>query len=105
MDFWLSRFVLEIRKKSGDPYPPESLYSLICGLQRYLRDKGRADIKLFNDTSLHGFCCALDEEMKRLNATGNYIHKKQAQPITIEQENRLWELGLLGDQQYFLTGF
>ena len=36
MNFWLSRFVLEIRKKSGDPYPPESLYSLICGLQPYL---------------------------------------------------------------------
>ena len=35
--------------------------------------------------------------MKRLNATGNYLNKKQAQPITQEQENRLWELGLLGD--------
>ena len=34
---------------------------------------------------------------KRLNATGKYIDKKQAQPITVEQENRLWELGLLGD--------
>ena len=37
--------------------------------------------------------------MKRLNATGNYLNKKQAhvQPITLDQENRLWELGLLGD--------
>ena len=35
--------------------------------------------------------------MKRLNATGNYLNKKQSQPITQEQENRLWELGLLGD--------
>ena len=35
--------------------------------------------------------------MKHLNATGNYLNKKQAQPITQEQENRLWELGLLGD--------
>ena len=25
------------------------------------------------------------------------MNKKQAQPITQEQENRLWELGLLGD--------
>ena len=86
MDFWLSRFVLEICKKSGDPYP-------LFIVQRYLRDKGRADIKLFDDTSLHGFRCALDGEMKRLNATGNHIHKKRAQPITIEQENRLRELG------------
>ena len=89
MDFRLSRFVREICKKSGDSYPPESLYSLICGLQRHLLDKGRADIELFDDTSLHGFCCALVGEMKCLNATRNYIHTKQAQPITIEQENRL----------------
>ena len=35
--------------------------------------------------------------MKRLNGTGNYIDKKQAQPITPEQENHLWKIGLLGD--------
>ena len=39
----------------------------------------------------------LDGEMKCLNGTGNYMNKKQPQPITKEQENRLWELGLLGD--------
>ena len=37
--------------------------------------------------------------MKQLNATGNYINKKEAQPITPDQENCLWELhvGLLGE--------
>ena len=25
MDFWLSRFVLVVRKANGDPYPPNSL--------------------------------------------------------------------------------
>ena len=97
MDFWLSRFVLEVRKKNGDPYPPNTLYQLICGLQRQLRERGHADIKLFDNPSLHDFRTTLDGEMKRLNGTGNYLNKKQAQPITQEQENRLWELGLLGD--------
>ena len=97
MDFWLSRFILEVRKKNGDPYPPNTLYQLICGLQRQLREHGRADIKLFDNPSLHGFRSTLDGEMRRLNGTGNYLNKKQAQPITQEQENRLWELGLLGD--------
>ena len=55
MDFWLSRFVLEVRKKNGDPYPPNTLYQLICGLQRQLREHGHADIKLFDNPSLHGF--------------------------------------------------
>ena len=35
--------------------------------------------------------------MKRLNGTGNYISKKQAQPITLEQEDTLWRMRLLGD--------
>ena len=32
MDFWLSRFMLEVRKANRDPYPPNSLYQLVCGL-------------------------------------------------------------------------
>ena len=35
--------------------------------------------------------------MKRLNGTGNYVSKKQAQPITLEQEDTLWRMRLLGD--------
>ena len=44
MNFWLSKFVLEVRKKNGEPYPPNTLYQLICGLQCQLREHGRADI-------------------------------------------------------------
>ena len=40
MDFWLSRFILEVRKKNDDPYSPDTLYQLICGLQRQLREHG-----------------------------------------------------------------
>ena len=97
MDFLLSRFVLEVCKANGDPYPPNSLYQLVCGLQWHLRNHGRANVKLFEDPALHGFRSTLDGEMKRLNATENYVHKKQAQPISHEQEDRLWELGLLGE--------
>lgn len=48
-------------------------------------------------TAFHDFLTTLDGEMKRLNGTGNYLKKNQALPITIQQEDRLWELGLLGD--------
>ena len=33
IDFWLSRFVLEVRKSNGDAYPPNSLYQIVCSLQ------------------------------------------------------------------------
>ena len=37
---WLTRFVLEgTCKSSGDPYPPETIYSILCGLYRYMQGK------------------------------------------------------------------
>ena len=67
MDFWLSHFVLEVRKqKDGEPYPPNMLYQLVCGLQCLLRESGRAEIKLLDNPLLHGFKATLDGEMMRL---------------------------------------
>ncbi len=37
---WLSRYVLETRQSSGEPYPPKSIYSLLCGLLRVARERG-----------------------------------------------------------------
>ena len=31
---WLCKFVLETYQESGKHYPPKSLYSILCGLQR-----------------------------------------------------------------------
>ena len=42
------------------------------------------------------FRTTLDSEMKRLSSTGQYIHKRQVEPITVEDVSLLWELGLLG---------
>ncbi len=98
MDFWLSRFVLEIRKKGGEPYPPNSLYQICCGLLlRHLRQSNRADVNILEDPRIQTFRKTLDAEMKRLHATGKYSQKHQAQPIKVAQENHLWELGLLGE--------
>ena len=36
------------------------------------------------------FRCVLDGELKYLNGTGNYIHKKKANVIPVEMEEILW---------------
>ena len=94
--FWLQRFVLEARKGNGEHYCPDSLHQLCCGLQRALRNADQ-DINFFDQFQFAQFCCVLDGELKRLNGTGNYIHKKKANVITVEMEEILWEKGLLGD--------
>ena len=46
-------------------------------------------------------CTTLDSEMKHLNSTSQFIHKRQAEQISVENENLPWELGLL--RRYYLT--
>ncbi|XP_061188736.1 zinc finger MYM-type protein 3-like [Saccostrea echinata] len=38
LNFWLSRFVVETRRKDGKAYPPKTLYMLCTGLLRHLRE-------------------------------------------------------------------
>ena len=33
---WLSKFVMEVTKKSGERYPPETVYGIVCRVRRYL---------------------------------------------------------------------
>ena len=96
VSFWLQRFVLEVRKSNGDVYSPDSLYQLCCGIQRALREAGH-DVNIFEQFQFAQCRSVIDGELKRLNATGNYIEKKKANVITTEMEERLWEQGLLGD--------
>ena len=37
LNFWLPRFVAEVRRSDGKPYPPKTIHQLICGLLRYMR--------------------------------------------------------------------
>ena len=30
--FWMSRFLVETRRKNGNKYPPTTLYQLLCGI-------------------------------------------------------------------------
>ena len=93
---WLTRFVLEARRKDGNVYPPNTLHQLIAGLMRHLRQSGRV-IDLFRDAAFTDFRALLDSEMKCLQRAGVGSVKRQAEIISVDEENSMWELGLLGD--------
>ena len=92
LNYWLSKFVVEVRKKKnpGSFYPPNTLYQLCCGLQRYMRDNGRPELNFFTDTSFKHFQDCLDAEMKRLTAMGIGSNVKEAQASSEDEENKLW---------------
>ena len=37
LNFWLSRFVAEVRRSDSQPYPLKSIHQLLCGILRYIR--------------------------------------------------------------------
>ena len=39
LNYWLSKFVMEVAKKSGERYPPKSVYGIICSLKRHLEER------------------------------------------------------------------
>ena len=34
LNFWLPRFINEVRRTDGNPYPPRTIHQLLAGIQR-----------------------------------------------------------------------
>ena len=89
----LSRFVVEARKQNADDYPPRSIYLIMCGLLRHMREEGVID-KNFLDEHDSRFKCfqkTLDSRMRMLcsDGLGTIIH--QADPIAPKKEAELYK--------------
>ena len=96
IDHWLSRFVLEVRRKDGKPYPPNTLYNIVSGIQRYYKDeKERPDLD-FLSSSNHFFISlrkVLDSRMKKLTEEGLNI-VQGSDTVTPDDEEKLWATGI-----------
>ena len=64
---------------------------------RHLWWNGRPDIDIFRSSDFCDFRASLDAEMKQLQAMGIGNKNKQAEILTVENEEILWSKGLLGD--------
>jgi hypothetical protein len=93
MNELLARFVQEARRKDGKEYPASSLHNIVSAVQRHLRENGRPEISFFDEKSptFDLLRKSLDARMKELTSKGIGCMKKQAQPISPEMENTLWE--------------
>lgn len=94
---WMTQFCLGARKVDGDEYQPNTLYHIICGLMRYVRENSIPDIDFLKDREFAGFRQSLDAEMKRIQSKGIGSDHKQAEPFTLEEEEMLWQNNILGD--------
>ncbi len=64
---------------------------------RFLHWNGSPSIDLFKDGEFAKFRVTLDAEMKQLQSQGVGTKSKQAEPLTEQEEELLWERQLLGE--------
>lgn len=98
LDYSLSRFAAEARKQDGKMYPGKTLYELIISIQSYLRHECKKSVTLI-DVSGKTFPhlnAALNNEMKEATSAGVGVETKQADVVSMNQEELLWEKGILG---------
>ena len=86
-----------MRKRDGKEFPPNTLYHIVSGIMRYLRENKDSTIDFFSDAKFALFKSSLNSELKRLQALGLGSQKCQAEPLTMTEEEILWEKGCLGD--------
>ena len=97
LNYWLAKFVLEVQKKeSGQVYCRNTLNQMVCGLQRFIRDNGRPELNFFEQAQFKLFRDSLDAEMKRLILLGVGVVIKEAEALTMDEEDILWPKNFLG---------
>ena len=95
LNHWICYFILEVRKKDGTEFPPNTLHHICCGILRYLRISG-ITVDIFKDKEFIKFQNVLDSEMKRLQALGLGTKQRKAEVVNCEDEEAMWEKRILG---------
>ena len=77
-------FVMEAQRQDGGCYPPNSLFNIVAGVQRYLRNLPQfADVAFFSKSSpFSRLRKALDCRIKEMTAAGVVrVSVKRADPV------------------------
>ena len=86
---------MEVRNRNGDPYNTATMYGVCAGIQRYVREKrttsSQEPLDIYKDPY---FRSTFDTVLKDL---GIGLHKRQAEVISEDIEERLWNEEILGD--------
>jgi hypothetical protein len=91
LNYWLARFVAEVRSQDGKPYTPRSIHQILCGLQRYMTSNSPTAPKILSkdDRRFIDFHSAVDHVYRRLRSEGVGVEVRHADVITVEEEEKL----------------
>ena len=93
--FAMCRFITEVKKVDGSDFPGKTLYEIVICVQFHLETIGFG-YKLLNDEYFKDVKYTLDNVMKLRTVQGLGNSVKQAEILSVTQEEYLWNVGLLG---------
>ena len=100
MDVLVGAFLKEATYKARDgsikEYESDSLTSLHRGIERYLKENGYKQSLVTSD-DFAGSRKVLETRRKELKGKGKGNKPNKADPITPDEEEKMWEVGALGD--------
>ena len=94
----LSKFIVETRKTNGAQYPLATLHSLLCGVLRCMRESNPVGCPNFLDkkyTRFRPLQRTLDNYFNKLHSDGVGRKVKQAETISLEEEDKIWGSGFM----------
>ena len=96
---WLCTFFSEVRKSNGESYCPRSLSSIMAGLSRYIDAISAYKFKIQkSDGEFESLHTLLDNLYKKLHKEGIGTSTTKAGIITNQEEEKLWESGVLNSK-------
>ena len=97
LEYSLCRFVPEVTKSRGDgDYPGKTLYQMIVAIQKFLQ-LNKLRWKLIHGDSFEDLRIVLDNVMKERCSQNIGAVKKQADLISFEYEEVMWQKNILGE--------
>lgn len=91
----LTRFLAEVKKMDGNDFPLKTLYEILISVQFHLETLGFS-WKLLEDEAFRDVKFTLDNLMKTRCRSGLGNSVRQAEVITFEEEDLMWQKGVLG---------
>jgi hypothetical protein len=94
--YCLQFFIADVRKVSGERYPPKTLKAIFYMIQHFIQYECKRSISFFTSDIYKDARDVLDAEMRLSAQAGKVQPTKRAKQITIDDEDKLWNTGLLG---------
>ena len=95
LDRVLQEFYCHVRKQNGDEYEPDSLRTMLAVLDRHLSGCG-CSYSIMKDREFRESRLVLNGKAIQLRENGKGKKSRKADPLTVEEEEILWNTRVLG---------